>query len=421
MLLKFGGGNADRILVGYDLGDTSCQISYCRYQEGSSVETVSSVAGAEYFVIPAALCKKAGANQWLFGREAVRFAQENPGEGILVDRLLHMALDGELVQLEGQSYQPISLLTLFVKRSLGMLGTVAPPEKVAVVMFTCRELDARTVEVLDQVTAGLQMKNTEFFYQRHSESFYSYMLYQPRELWTHQSVLFEGGGGEIRCMRMEYNKRTTPIVTYIREKSFPFPGGDQAFLEIAQRACENRILSSVYLVGETFGGDWMKESLRYLCRGRRVFQGSNLFSRGACCSLLEKYFGSEAGRGYVFLGGDKLKANIGMRVIRRGDESYFALLDAGNNWYEAKGSCEFYLQEDNVVELAITPLIGGTPRYVEIPLEGLALGEGEMTRLRMGLYLSQEERLCVEIVDLGFGQFRSPVREHWKKEIEIYG
>lgn len=121
MLRKAG----NRIIIGYDLADTSSQISYCYIREDASVETVASVAGTEMYDIPTVLCKRVGVNQWLFGKEAVRFAKENPEESILVDGLVEKALDGDVVVIEDQEYHPIALLALFMKRSLGMLSEVA--------------------------------------------------------------------------------------------------------------------------------------------------------------------------------------------------------------------------------------------------------------------------------------------------------
>ena len=75
----------------------------------------------------------------------------------------------------------------------------------------------------------------------------------------------------------------------MEEKEYAFPEAvDEALLEIAQDACGKGLIGSIFLIGDGFQGDWMKESLRFLCRGRRVFQGNNLFSKGACCGMQEK-------------------------------------------------------------------------------------------------------------------------------------
>ena len=58
-----------------------------------------------------------------------------------------------------------------------------------------------------------------------------------------------------------------------------------------------------------------------------MFQGNNLYSKGACYGLLERLNPSKEWKDYVYLGADKLKANIGIKALRRGEDSYYALLN----------------------------------------------------------------------------------------------
>lgn len=422
--------NEEKLVVGYDLNDTYCQISY--YVQGNDdVETLSLVAGSQNFNIPTALCKRSGVNQWFFGKEAFKYAQES--QGVLVQNLLSLAVDGEPVTIEGTSFEPIALLTLFFKRSLGMLSQIGAADKISALMITCRQLDYRTITVLSQVIAGLKLKTDKVFFQSHTESFYNYMIHQPRELWLAKALLFDYRENVINIYQMECNKRTTPIVSYIdeREVAFtpfePMPVGeqlrsgklarlDEEFLKVAEQVCHNQVISSVYLIGEHFSDEWMKQSLRFLCRGRRVFQGNNLYSKGACYGMLERLHASEEGKTHVFLGNDKLKTNIGMKILRRGEESYVALLDAGINWFEAEKTLEFYMQESNTVELVLTSLTGGGSTTARIVLEEL---KGDVNRLSIHLYLREESCLIVEIEDLGFGEFKEATHQVWREELKL--
>ncbi len=160
----------------------------------------------------------------------------------------------------------------------------------------------------------------------------------------------------------------------------------------------------------------MKESRRFLCKGRRVFQGSNLYSKGACYGMLERQNPSDAGKTHVYLGQEKLRSNIGMKILRQGDEIYYALLDAGVNWFEAEHVFDFYLQDGNQVEFVITSLIGRNNKLAQIVLEDLPEG---LSRLRARLYLEDESRLMVELEDLGLGVFRPATHQVWKEEIEL--
>lgn len=421
--------NGTRLIVGYDLGDEYSQISYC--VEGNDVETLSLIAGVEEYSIPTLLCKREGVNQWFYGKEALRYAEQE--QGVVVNNILQLAVEGEEVLIEGKAFDPVALLTLFVKRSLGLLSQLSC-DKIDALMITCEKLDHRMLEVLSQVVAGLKLKNTQVSFQNYTESFYNYMIYQPEELWSFQTLLCDYRGNRMKVYRMECNKRTTPIVAFIDNQEYAFTSYDpmpeteslrkdkmerldREFLDLLTEVCRNNLISSVYLIGENYSGEWMKESLRFLCRGRRVFQGNNLYSKGACLGMLERLAASENGKSHVFLGNDKLKANVGMRVMRRGENSYYALLDAGVNWFEAEGCVECYLQGENVLEFTITPLIGKESKIARIELDELA---GELSRVQICAWLKEERRMVVEITDLGLGEIRPATECVWTEEIELY-
>lgn len=407
---------SEKVIVGYDLGNKYAQISCYVTGSEEEIRTLSSVAGSSVYTIPLALSKRQGVNQWFYGSEAIRYAGEE--EGILVENLLKLARDGEPVQIDGAPIDPVALLTLFLKRSLGLLSQVTNTERIGALMITCEELDHRMLEVLTTATEGLHLKTDQICFQSHVESFYYYNLYQPEELWRHKTILCEYGDASIRTYCMECNRHTTPVVAYMEEREFPFPvpESDEKMQEIAKKLCENQMISSVYLIGEAFSRDWMKESLRYLCKGRRVFQGNNLFSKGACYGMMERLTPGENGKNHVFLGKDKLKSNIGMKVLRQGEESYQALLDAGINWYEAQNTMEFYLLEGRAVEILITSLTGKGNRIARIVPEELQEG---IIRLRISVEMRDDTHLKVELEDLGFGTFRAATHHIWKEEIEL--
>ena len=96
------------VFAGYDLGERYTQISYCFFEEGD-VETVAPVMGTKQYNIPFMLCKRKGTNQWLYGKEAVRSA----GDETMcpVDDILNFARKGMEIELDGETYDPVALLT----------------------------------------------------------------------------------------------------------------------------------------------------------------------------------------------------------------------------------------------------------------------------------------------------------------------
>lgn len=69
------------------------QISCYVTGKEEEITTLSSVAGSQVYTIPLVLSKRQGVNQWFYGSEALRHAEEE--EGILVEHLLKLAKDGE--------------------------------------------------------------------------------------------------------------------------------------------------------------------------------------------------------------------------------------------------------------------------------------------------------------------------------------
>lgn len=420
------GFSNEKWIVGYDLGWEYAQISYCSAAK-AQVETLSSVAGSENYSIPVALCKRVGVNQWFYGKEALRYARENGG--ILVPDLLRLALNGEPVLIEEAEYDPTALLTLFFQRSLGMLSGIAVADKIDAMMITCERMDEDVTEMLEKVAANLRLKTGRICFQSHQDSYYHYMLRQSPELWRDSSVLFHYQGNHMGFLRLECNRKTQPVTVFIRreEEEFParnsFPGDEQGdrlldreFLKIAREKLDGDRISSVYLIGEDFSEEWLKDSLKFLCEGRRIFLGNNLFSKGACYGMLEHFTPGENDGKYVFLGEEKLKSNIGMKILRRGEETYLALLDAGTDWKKAETSWEFYLREEKTVELTVTSLSSGVKRDIPISLEQLP---GDIARIRMTLRMKEENLLEAEFEDLGFGEFRPAENRRWKQEIRI--
>lgn len=421
------------VFVGYDLGEKYSQISYCVYGQEEAT-TIATVVGTKQYNIPTMLCKREGVNQWFYGKDAVKNMEE---EGMLpLGGLLSLARKGDEIELDGETFDPVALLTLFLKRSMTLMNFVATVEKVAAIMFTVDELDDRMVEVLSQASANLGLRTSHIYFQSHTESFYFYMLHQPPELWNYQVIACEHDGVRLKTYRMECNKRTTPVVVLIEEQIYEtvvvpdeteeetiregaYRMADERFLGILRRMCEGRIISSAYLLGDGFRAEWDKQSIQFLCHNRRVFRGNNLFSRGACYGLLEKLEPSEAGSKHVFLGRDKLKSNIGMNVLRQGRESYYALLDAGENWYEAAKEFEFLLEGERELAFVITPLTGKDIETRVIPLTGGGSGGGPFTRYRMEMAMSAPETVQIKVTDLGFGELFPASGQVWKESFPV--
>ncbi len=433
--MLFGNSDAKHYVLGYDLGEKVSQISYLA-SDADMPETLSVLAGSEQYNIPTVLCKRRDVNQWFYGKEAVRHIED--GDGIPVDNLLSAARDGKPVKVGTSEYDPIALLTLFVKRSLGLLSLELSIENVDAVMFTTKSLDHRMVQVLNAVTSALELKTTNIFYQSHEESFYNYMLYQPEDLTKHSVLACDYDLEKLLVYEMSLNYRTKPVVATIDVKSFDalnlMPDGfpkdaalfhktcekmDDEFLTIMEKVCQEKVISTIFLLGDGFREKWAKRSLEFLCRTRRVFQGNNLFSKGASIAASERIKISENTGRFVFLGEDKLKSNLGMKLLKCGTEVYCALLDAGVNWYEARASLDIIMDPSGILNIEVTPLTGGQPKVVQLYLDDLEKRPKGTTRLRLSMTMASVNEVVLRVTDLGFGELFPATGKTWEQSIEV--
>ena len=433
--MLFGNSQPRSFVLGYDLGEKVSQISFLA-SDADMPETLSVLAGSELYNIPTVLCKRQSVNQWFYGKEAVRHIEE--GDGYPVENLIGAAKEGKPVMVGDTEYDPIALLTLFVKRSLSLLSMELSLDNVDSIMFTVRSLDHRMVQVLNAVTSALELKTSNIFYQSHEESFYNYMLYQPEDLTHHTIIACDYDLEDLSVYEMTLNYNTKPVVAtidvsrfddlYLGKEGFPKDAAlfhktceklDDEFLTIMQKICGEKVISTIFLLGDGFHEKWTKRSLEFLCRTRRVFQGNNLFSKGASIAARERIRESANTGKFVFLGEDKLKSNLGMKLLKCGTEVYYALLDAGANWYEASESLDIIMDPSGILNIEVTPLTGKMPKIVQLYLDGLEKRPNGTTRLRLNLSMSSVSEVNLKVTDLGFGELFPATGKVWEQIIEV--
>lgn len=399
------------IILGVDLNDRYAMVSYYQLNM-SEPETVSTIAGSENYQIPTLLAKRRHLGQWFYGEDAKKMAKTS--EVICVDSLLKRAVNGESIRIEEESYEAWELLALFLKKVMDLplkLGTVPRVDRL---VLSVDRLSKENMEVFWKIAPKLGLLPEQFMVIDHKESFYYFALSQPESMWIHDVFLFESDGKTLFYYGLKRNTRTTPQVVSIKEsiKNPMDENKDQEFLSILQRAFENQIVSTVYLVGDGFDGGWMKESLTFLCRGRRVFLGNNLYSKGACFAG----FVREHGEGWkcIYMGENEMKFNLSLKVRNRGNLAFHTLISAGKNWFESKGECEVILAGDAEIDFW-KQLPNSREAVIEtLELTDLPSRPDRTTRLRITATPVSDEKIEVLIRDLGFGEIYRSTDKTWK-------
>lgn len=411
--------NGEKMIIGYDLSYRYAQISYCRIG-ADTPQTYAPADKARQFNIPLCLFKRNSVNQWFLGREAL--AAKEQEEGHFLDNLFMQALQQEEVALGEESYEWIALLALFIKRSLYLPGKECRPEKVSGIMFTLPVLTEKTVELMQQLIVLLNLPECKIAFQGREESIYYYITRQPKELWRENVLIYDSNGENIIGYRFKRNQNTRPVVAFVEEKELGRLYGDDEqkdgqFLQMVQESAKAAD-ACAFLLGEGFHGEWSQDSLRLLCHNRRVFKGNDLYSKGACFGMQEKMAGKKQTE-MIFLSKDKLRTNVGMQVMRSSQESYLAVLDGGENWYDCSKEWDIILTQGNELVFTLTPLDGRNIRNVEVVLDELPKRRDKMTRLRLRATMKSSTMMEVEITDMGFGDFAPASGMRFMQQIDL--
>ena len=418
--------NKDRYVVGLDLNNKFAQISFARIDQNDP-DTLSTVAGEEEFNIPAVILKKKANNQWVIGQNAEEAFQNQ--EGYIVSDLLNKSLKGENVRMGSEEYKAEDLLLLFIKRALSMLPLMTTPEKIASVVVTVRRADSDMVKVLKKLPDLLKMGEEKVHFLSYEESFFFYMLYQKSELQNHQVMLCDSSEGYLNIYRMEKNRYVNPPIAGVDNfvyEDFKFgPESasaaemDQRFLNIADHLCENRIFSAIYLIGSGFYDNWCEESLKFLCKNRRVFKGNNLFSKGA--ALAAKEYASPSGyeKNIRFFGKDRVQANVGVVIMDGEERKEIPFITAGDHWYEVGKTIEFLLHETDTIPIWIELISKRNRLGADLKLQGLPVKNSRMTRISLTIKMNSERSVLFVVKDLGFGELFPSTGLEWTEEFEL--
>lgn len=397
--------------LGIDLGDEYAMISY--YQPNMrEPETVSTIAGSEIYQVPTLLARRKNLGLWYYGEEAKRMAKTS--EVVCVDSLLKRAVGEETISIGDENYEAEDLLALFLRKVIDLPLTLGGGGHIDRLVLTVDRLTRENMEVFWKIASRLELSANQFMVVDHKESFYYFALSQEEQLWLHDVYLFDYRGESMYSYGLTRDMRTSPQVVSIREssRSRVYGNKDQEFLVILQRAFENRIVSTVYLLGDGFEGEWMKNSLNFICRGRRAFLGNNLFSKGACYAAAVRDMGD--GWPYIYMGENEMKFNLSLKVRDRGGMAFYNLISAGKNWFESKGECEVILSDTQSIDFWKQ-----LPNSREAKIETLELTDipnrpDRTTRVRITAKPVADDKIEIELKDLGFGELFRGTDKVWR-------
>ncbi len=381
--------------------------------------TVSTVLGEENYAIPTVLAKRIGMGQWFFGDEAILKARVK--EAVLIEDLFNRALRNEEIFVDSETYLARDLLVIFFNKLFSIPGPMAAMGEIEKLVICGEKVSLEVMELMNYVTSRLNIESQKLMLIDRNECFYYYALSGKPELFLYSVALFDYSGSNMISVVMNRNQNTRPqlITLDVVNHGDITENKDEMFDEIIADTFGSRLFSSVYLVGDGFDGDWMKLSLSRLCKGRKVFLGKNLYSKGACYAGFIK--DGKRDWPFIFIGDNDLKLNLSIKILDNNVMKFLTLIDAGQSWYDAKGECEVILDGEPEIEFYVQRPESREAHTDVLELTDLPKRENRTTRLRIEARPISDIAVSIEITDLGFGEISPATGKNWTFTISLKG
>ncbi|MDI9241125.1 DUF5716 family protein [Ruminococcus sp. YH-rum2234] len=415
--------------MGIDICDDYSQISYFNPQT-LDAENIGLTDEESSCMVPTVICKEKGTDCWFIGEEAYRCALY--GKGTMVDKLVKLAGKKGTATIEGVKYTADELLQIFVKQILSIPSARLGIEKIGAVVFAFQNKNSDLMDSIIQVTDELGIPRERVHMANHSETYLFYVISQKKDLWINQSCLFDLSETGLHYYELNVIRGRKPQVVEVSheelEEGFSLEIletgagkklGDTILTSCAERLLQKKVMTSIFLTGKGFeDSQWASGFLRFICNKRRVFAGTGLFARGAAYMAYDS-IQAQSSYPYVCLCEGRLASTISMQVNHEGRERQLVLASAGSDWYEAKASASFILDNTNILEFLVTPVGNGRQTKLAIQLDEFPARPNKTTRVEVIAAFLSESKISIRVIDRGFGEFFPGTGQMIRQDFQI--
>ena len=408
-----------------DLNNQISQISYFNESMKEPI-TLSGKVGSTRYIIPTALRKKRGLGQWFF-------AEEQMQDSIVVDHLLERALQKEEILCEGESIEARIIFSIFIRKLLSLSAAAGCGKNNSIFVFTVEMMNKQIVELLTCVGEQMGIDAEQMRICTYEESFAHYVMNQEKNVYANEVLLYEYRPPFFKQYRLLQDRSMVPTILSIESRqSFVFEEMDQLsiqttqdelFFQVAGNSLNGKVVSSIFLVGNGFEGDWMEKSKQKICQGRRVFLGQNLFSKGGC--FYGKWEDDRESKKeestYLYLSEMKSQRNFCVIINSIEGQIPVPLLDAGKNWQDTKGNMDLILAESQggvALDFVLKNLKGQTVSEYRMNLEGIANRPDKATRIHICGWMNENKDIHIKVRDCGFGHIYPSTGKEWEAVYE---
>ena len=406
----------DGLLVGVDLCDEYTQI-HCPDEEKT-------------WTIPTVICRNKYADEWYVGEEA--FAHTLKGDGIIVDKLLNLALRDGTATLGDVRYGGKELLQLYLERVLQLPKEEYKKSEILRLVFAVKKLEPRMNAMLRDCGGKLGILPDQVQVISHSEGFIYYILSQKKEIWNNTVGMFDLSEVGLRYYEMKVQrgmKKITVVAEYENlEEGFNLDIlkttsgsrlADRILTSCAERIMARKSYSTIFLTGKGFTSQhWAAGLMKFLCNKRKVFMEQGLFAQGAACRAAEDAQGRET-PAFTCICDGRLKTTVSMNVLHRGQETNVTVAAAGDCWYDRDSVIDVIPDRQDSVDFEVSSVDSKNKKKISIPLEGFPKRPDRTTRVQIRVLFLDERTMEVTLQDRGFGELFPTSGMQIKQEVML--
>ena len=296
-----------------------------------------------------------------------------------------------------------------MQNSLDKIFHIMQDHEISHITFSAGSMSEKRVKEILSVLSALKTNKATYNLQEDNESFYDFVVFQNSELWKNEVVFFEERDKKLYARSLVNAVYPHEKALSVKTRDFPmFDFGnedeytDEAFVKLLEIFFEKRLITSVFLQGDTFSKSWMKKTIKFLCRGRRVFGVEDLIVKGACYRALRKPISEQKTKYYM--GTHQLGYHLSMAVSNEDRHEICRLVRAGLNWYDADFAWDFMVNDIDELHFETDPAWNGVQRYIDVDISWIPHRLKFATKIEVKVHFEGKNKWYIKVTDLGLGE-----------------
>lgn len=334
---------------------------------------------------------------------------------------------GEDIEVDGAHSHPVNVLAYYFRKTLALTRQQYPGETIRQLVITVADATQEFVQVIYEALQKIGIGRERALVLGHKQSFLYYVLYQKKEIWVNDVGLFDNTGNTLKYFQMQVDRSKTPILVGVHERDYSdalalSDMGDNhraaVFENIVYGAIHKQLLSTLYMTGRGFEGDWAEGVFQKLCIGRRLFKGQNLYVSGACYAAREFADTPRLGD-YLLLDEEMIIGHVVIQAYADADVQELLLAKAGTPWYLVDEEVDVIPDEDTEIMMTVKNVFDQSEKQFLLDLEPVLTRVDRHCRLGLRVRFASPKTCVVTLKDKGFGELFPTSNRIWEKSFEI--